>query len=132
MRPQTITTLTLINDNNGAFEDQTTAGAADLNLNGVLVSSGVVFVYGTANTVRQGQLFAIEGAGTNAGVDATITGTFGGGAQVEVLDLVNAGTATSTTTNSKYKFVFWNLKWLYHLCSELFACIYVHNNVRYN
>lgn len=95
MRPQIITTVALVDDANGAFEDQTTAGAADLVLDGALVSDSVVFLYGTANTVRQGQLLAIEGAGTNAGVDATITGTFGGAAQVEVLTLANAGTATS-------------------------------------
>ncbi len=95
MRPQVITTVALVNDPNGAFEDQTTAGAANLVLDGALVSDGVVFTYGTANTVRQGQLLAIEGTGDNSGVTLTITGTFGGGAQVETLLLANSGTATS-------------------------------------
>ena len=96
MRPQTITTLTLINDNNGIFEDQTTGGAADLTINGALATGGVAHLYGISNTVRQGQLLAIEGSGNNSGVVATITGTFGGGAQVETLTLSNAGTATSS------------------------------------
>ena len=96
MRPQIITTIALTDDANGIFEDQTTAGAADLSLDGALVASGVAYCYGEAlPTAKQGQLLAIEGTGNNSGVVATITGTFGGGAQVEELTLANNGTATS-------------------------------------
>lgn len=99
MRPQVETSLTLINDPNGIFEDQTTAGAATLSLDGALVSGGVCYLYGAASnrTIHQAQKLAIEGSGNNSGVVATILGT-GPGSEVtgEDLTLSNAGTATST------------------------------------
>ena len=96
MRPQIITTIALTNDANGIIEDQTTGAAGALTLDGALVVDGVAYAYGVAlPNAKQGQLIAIEGSGNNSGVVATITGTFGGGAQVEELTLANAGTATS-------------------------------------
>lgn len=79
----------LSNDANGVFVDQTTAGAADLDLDGALVVDGVaVFL--------QAQKISIEGTGNNSGVDATITGTDADGTVIsEVLTLANNGTATS-------------------------------------
>ncbi len=92
MRPQVRTTATLINDANGIFEDQTTAGAGFLNLNGILAG----YIYGSANTTAQGQKLSIEGTGNNAAFTATIVGTDAGGAyQTEVLTLANNGTVHS-------------------------------------
>lgn len=96
MRPQVITTTTLVNDANGVFEDQTTAGAAYLDLDGILVTDGVAYCYGSANTTPQGQQFSIEGTGSNAAFTATIVGTDpGGAAQTVDLALVDNGTATT-------------------------------------
>lgn len=79
----------LSNDANGVFEDQTTAGAAALVLNGALVSGGVA-------TFAQAQKISIEGAGDNSGVVATISGTDADGIPVsEDLTLANAGTVAS-------------------------------------
>jgi hypothetical protein len=96
MRPQVFTTTALTNDANGIFEDQTTAGAATLTLNGALVESGVAYCYGLTGTNAQGQLIAIEGTGNNSGITATITGTLGGATVTETVTLANNGTATST------------------------------------
>lgn len=97
MRPQVATTETLTNDANGIFEDQTTGGAAALTLNGALVSSGIAYAHGVANTTAQAQKVSIEGTGNNAAFTATIIGTdAGGAAQTEVLTLANNGTATTT------------------------------------
>jgi len=84
-----VSTTTLSNDANGCFADQTTAGAADLTLDGALVSGGVC-VHAAA------QQIAIEGAADESGVIATITGTSANGQKrVETLTLANASTATS-------------------------------------
>jgi len=84
-----VTIASLSNDANGCFADQTTAGAADLTLDGALVSGGVC-VNGAA------QKISIEGSGDNWGVVATITGTNSSNQkQVEELTLLNGGTATS-------------------------------------
>ena len=96
MRPQVFTTTALTNDANGIFEDQTTAGAGSLSLDGALVESGVAYCYGSTGTTKQGQLIAIEGTGNNSGITATITGTLGGGTVTEDLTLANNGTATSS------------------------------------
>lgn len=99
MRPQVLTSLTLTNDANGIFEDQTTAGAATLSLDGALVASGIAYCYGAASNrnIHQAQLIAIEGTGNNSGVVATITGTGPGSEEVvEDLTLANNGTATSS------------------------------------
>lgn len=97
MRPQTLTTATLINDANGVFEDQTRSGAGALTLNGVLVSGGVAYIYGTTNTTPQGQKISVEGTGNNSGITITLIGTDAGGAyQTETFTLANNGTATST------------------------------------
>jgi hypothetical protein len=68
MRPQIFTTTALTNDPDGIFEDQTTAGAGSLTLDGALVESGVAYCYGSTGTTKQGQLIAIEGTGNNSGV----------------------------------------------------------------
>jgi hypothetical protein len=96
MRPQIFTTTALTNDPDGIFEDQTTAGAGSLTLDGALVESGVAYCYGSTGTTKQGQLIAIEGTGNNSGVVATITGTFGGATVTEDVTLANNGTATSS------------------------------------
>lgn len=82
----------LINDANGAFADQTLAGAGALTLNGALVVGGVAYmaIDGVA------QKISIEGTGNNSGVTATITGTDADGTVVsEALVLANNGTALS-------------------------------------
>lgn len=97
MRPQIIQSVALTNDANGVFQDQTTAGAAFLDLDGDLVSGGVAYLYGPTSTTRFAQKVSIEGTGTNAAFTATIVGTGAGGdALTEVLTLVNNGTATTT------------------------------------
>jgi len=97
VRPQVKSTATLIDDANGLFEDQTRVGAGALTLNGVLVSSGVAYIYGSANTTAQGQKISVEGTGNNSGITLTLIGTDAGGAyQTETFTLANNGTATST------------------------------------
>lgn len=91
-----ITTVALKNDPNGIFEDQTTAGAGSLSLNGNDVSGGVAYCYGTSENRIQAQKISIEGTGNNSGVVATITGTAFGATITENLTLANNGTATST------------------------------------
>lgn len=96
MRVQITDALTLVNDANGIFEDQTRAGAGALTLNGVLVSSGVAYLFGATSTTKWGEKISIEGTGNNSGITATIIGLDSGGAyQTEVLTLANNGTATS-------------------------------------
>lgn len=68
MRPQVISTVTLTDDANGICIDQTTGAAADLVLNGVLVTAGVA-------TIAEAQIVAIEGTGNNAGITFTVSGT---------------------------------------------------------
>ena len=60
----------LTNDANGIAEDQTTSGAADLSLDGALVSGGIA-----TTTNSTAQMVAIEGTGNNSGITFTITGT---------------------------------------------------------
>lgn len=97
MRPQVRTTATLIDDANGLFEDQTRVGAGALTLNGVLVSGGIAYIYGSANTTVQAQKISVEGTGNNSGITITLVGTdAGGAAQTETFTLANNGTATST------------------------------------
>jgi hypothetical protein len=82
----------LLNDANGVCVDQSTAGAAELDLDGALVVNGVAYVAvdGAA------QQISIEGAGDESGVDFTITGTDADGTVIsEVLAGANAGTAES-------------------------------------
>jgi hypothetical protein len=79
----------LSDDANGVFVDQTTTGAGNLELDGVLVVDGVAYF-------DQAQKISIEGTGTNAAINATITGTDADGAAVsEVLAMANNGTVTS-------------------------------------
>ena len=82
----------LTNDANGIAEDQTTSGAADLSLDGALVSGGIA-----TTTNSTAQMVAIEGTGNNSGITFTITGTDPNGqAHSEVLTGANSGTATTT------------------------------------
>lgn len=79
----------LSDDANGVFADQTTTGAGNLELDGVLVVDGVAYF-------DQAQKISIEGTGTNAAINATISGTDADGTAVsEVLALANNGTVTS-------------------------------------
>jgi len=97
VKPQVETAAALVNDANGVFEDQTTAGAGYLTLNGVLVSGGIAYLLGATSTTNMGQKVSIEGTGNNAAFTALITGTDAGGAtQTETVTLANNGTATST------------------------------------
>jgi len=80
----------LTNDPNGAFEDQTTSGAADLTLDGDLVSGGVA-------TAAAAQIFVIEGSGDNTGIDFTVTGTDPNGqTHSQTIDGVNNAKAKTT------------------------------------
>lgn len=67
MRPKSIITATLTDDADGIAEDQTTAAAADLVLDGALVTDGVA-------TAAEAQIVTIEGAGNSSGITFTISG----------------------------------------------------------
>lgn len=89
MRPIVVTTITLTDDANGICIDQTTAGAANLVLNGVLVSGGVA-------TAAEAQIVSIEGTGDNSGITFTVTGTDADGTSYsEAITGANNGTAVS-------------------------------------
>jgi hypothetical protein len=75
-------------DDNGIAQSQTTAGAANLTLNGALVSGGVA----TFDTPRQ---VVITSGGNDSGINFTVYGTTYGGASVTE---VVAGTSGSTST----------------------------------
>jgi hypothetical protein len=75
-------------DDNGIAQSQTTAGAANLTLNGALVSGGVA----TFDTPRQ---VVVTSAGNDSGINFTVYGTTYGGASVTE---VVAGTSGSTST----------------------------------
>lgn len=80
----------LTNDANGICEDQTTAAAGALTLDGALVSGGVA-------TAAAAQIIAIEGTGDNSGITFTITGTCADGhSRTEVVTGANNGTAKTT------------------------------------
>ena len=82
----------LTEDANGIAQDQTTSEAADLNLNGVLVSGGVAT---TTNSTAQQVL--VEGSGDNTGITFAITGTDANGqTQTETLTGVSNGAAKTT------------------------------------
>lgn len=79
----------LSDDPNGICVDQTTAGAAFLDLDGALVVDGIAYML-------EAQKISIEGTGSNSGIDFTITGTDADGTAIsEVLAGANNGTATS-------------------------------------
>ena len=70
--------------------DQTTGGAADLVLNGTLVTGGVA-------TSAAAQKVSVEGTGDNSGITFTFTGTDADGSvETEVVTGANNGTATTT------------------------------------
>lgn len=97
MRQQVSSVITPVNDANGIFADQTTAGAAFLTLDGALVTSGIAYLFGSTATTAWGQKVSIEGTGTNSAFTATIVGTGpGGDALTEVLTLADNGTATTS------------------------------------
>lgn len=88
---QTTQILSLSNDANGCFEDQTTSGAAALVLDGALAS-------GTPAKCRfaSAQQIAIEGAGDNDAITVAIVGKDADGKrETETLTLADNGTATS-------------------------------------
>lgn len=90
MRPVLIDFGVLTNDPNGICEDQTTAGAGSLTLDGALVSDGVA-------TAAHAQIVVVEGAGDNSGIDFTITGTDANSNAVsETIDGANNGKAKTT------------------------------------
>ncbi len=97
MRRQVLTSVALTNDADGIFESQTRVGAGALTLNGVLVSSGVAYLYGATSETRFGQKISITGTGNNSGISATITGLGPGKSPyTEVITLANNGTVTTT------------------------------------
>ena len=67
MRPIQVTISSLSNDANGICEDQTTAGAGNLVLDGALVVDGVA-------VAEEAQIVSIEGSGNNSAVNFTVTG----------------------------------------------------------
>lgn len=86
---QTTQILSLSNDPNGCFEDQTTSGAAALSLDGALVSGGKC-------RFASAQQIAIEGAGDNDAITVAIVGKDADGkSETETLTLADNGTATS-------------------------------------
>ena len=88
-KSQVSSILSLSDDADGCFQDQTTSGAAALTLNGVLASGGKC-------KFASAQQISIEGTGTNSGVVAAIIGKGADGKdERENLTLVNAGTAKS-------------------------------------
>lgn len=90
MRPIIVTTAELTDDANGIAVDQTTGAAANLILNGVLVSGGVA-------TGAEAQIVSIEGAGDNSGITFTITGNDADETEVsETITGAAAGTAKTT------------------------------------
>lgn len=96
MRPQTKTITSLTNDANGIFQDQTTGGAADLTLNGALVTSGVASLPLTGKAAIAQQI-SIEGSGDNSGISFLITGTDADNRVISEY-LAGSNTATATTT----------------------------------
>lgn len=89
MQPKQITTAVLTNDANGICVDQTTAGAADLNINGADATGGVA-------TAAEAQIISIEGAGNSSGITLTVYGDDSdGNATTEIITGPNAGTVTS-------------------------------------
>lgn len=86
---QTTSILSLSNDANGCFEDQTIGSATTINLNGALASGNVC-------TFSSAQQISIEGASNESGVVVVIVGTDADGRrETESLTLANAGTAKS-------------------------------------
>lgn len=78
-------------DDNGIAQSQTTAGAANLTLNGALVSGGVA----TLDSPRQ---IVVTSGGNDAGITFTVYGTtFGGQSVTEVLAGTNGSTSTTKT-----------------------------------
>ena len=83
-------TTALSNDADGIFQDQTTAGADTLTLNGDLVSGGVA----TAGEAAQ---IVVEGTGDNDEVNITFVGTDSNGFAIsETFLLADNNSATST------------------------------------
>lgn len=93
MQPITVTVGPLAAaDDNGIALSQTTAGAANLTLNGALVSGGVAYL----STPRR---VAITSAGNDTGITFTVTGTtYGGHAVSETIPGVS-GSASATTVD---------------------------------
>lgn len=90
MRPISTITATLTDDANGIAEDQTTGGAADLVLDGVLVTDGIA-------TAAEAQIVSIEGAGNSSGITFTISGTDAdGNDQSQTITGPNAATVKTT------------------------------------
>ena len=92
MRPKTLTVSSLDDDANGIAEDQTTAGADNLTLDGALVSSGTA-------TMAEAQKISIESTGALNGVTFTVTGTDADGRSITE-DIT--GPNNETVTGSKF------------------------------
>jgi len=89
MRPIVITLGTLQDDADGAFLAQTLGSATAVNLNGALVTGGVVFF-------DIAQKISIASVGNDSGINVTIVGLDADGkATSEVLILANIGTVNS-------------------------------------
>lgn len=91
MQPITVTVGPLAAaDENGIAESQTTAGAANLTLNGALVSGGVAYMDAPRRII-------ITSGGNDTNVTFTVTGTtFGGHDVSEVVQGVSGGVAETT------------------------------------
>lgn len=88
-------------DPNGIAEDQTTGGAANLNLNGALCDLGTAGVFDIADTSYSNGIAGVRIAGESAGniatVVFTVTGTDQNGiAQTETITGINASTVEGT------------------------------------
>ncbi len=81
-------------DDNGIAASQTTAGAANLTLNGALVTGGVAVL----DTPRQ---VIVTSAGNDTGITFTITGTTYGGQVISETITGASGAASATNTDFK-------------------------------
>jgi len=94
MRPLKKAVAFLPNDANGIAEDQTTAAAGSLDLDGALASGGVATLPQTISNI--GMKVSIEGSGDNSGINFTVTGADADGkTQAETMVGINNGTATT-------------------------------------
>ena len=93
MQPITVTVGPLdAADDNGIAQSQTTAGAANLNLNGALVSGGVAYLDAPRRVI-------VTSAGNDTGITFTITGTTYGEHTVSETITGASGGAASTTVD---------------------------------
>lgn len=111
MRPQVRSISFLVDDANSIAEDQTTAGADTLTLDGALVTSGVAILtqitspggFRPPRTNDIAMQVTLEGSGNNSGVAFTLTGTDADGKAI--IETRQGGNAVAVTTVLFFKTV---------------------------